>query len=120
VYKRQILFQGGVAANRGIKVAFEKALGTEVIVPPYFALMGAIGAGLLAEEANIKKTKFKGFEIAEQNIITRGFECRGCSNLCEITNIFIEGKLVARLGGRCGKWENLDDTSLPLVDLESY
>lgn len=115
-----ILFQGGVAANRGIKVAFEKALGTEVIVPPYFALMGAIGAGLLAEEANIKKTKFKGFEIAEQNIITRGFECRGCSNLCEITNIFIEGKLVARLGGRCGKWENLDDTSLPLVDLESY
>lgn len=107
--KPPILFQGGVAANKGIRVAFEKALGVEVIVPPYFSLMGAIGAALLAQEASVKKTNFKGFEIAEQNITTRGFECKGCSNLCEITNIFIEEKLIARLGGRCGKWENISE-----------
>lgn len=110
--KPPILFQGGVAANKGIKVAFEKALGVEVIVPPYFSLMGAIGAALLAREAGVKETKFKGFEIADQDISTKGFECRGCSNLCEITNIFIEGKLVARLGGRCGKWENINEEDL--------
>lgn len=107
--KPPILFQGGVAANKGIRVAFEKALGVEVIVPPYFSLMGAIGAALLAQEASVKETNFKGFEIAEQNITTRGFECKGCSNLCEITNIFIEEKLIARLGGRCGKWENISE-----------
>jgi predicted CoA-substrate-specific enzyme activase len=107
-----ILFQGGVAANKGIKLAFEKALGTEVIVPPYFSLMGAIGAAILAYEARITSTNFKGFEIAEQDIVTTGFECKGCSNLCEITNIFIDGKLVGRLGGRCGRWENIENESL--------
>lgn len=113
--KPPILFQGGVAANKGIKVAFERALGVEIIVPPYFSLMGAIGSALLAQESEVKRTKFKGFEIAEQNITTKGFECRGCSNLCEITNIFIEGKLIARLGGRCGKWESISEEDLSLT-----
>ncbi|MBP8637608.1 MAG: 2-hydroxyglutaryl-CoA dehydratase [Dictyoglomi bacterium] len=110
-----ILFQGGVAANKGIKVALERALGVEIIIPPYFSLMGAIGAALLAQEYGIKRTKFKGFETADQNITTRGFECKGCSNLCEITNVLIEGKLIARLGGRCGKWENLSEEDLSLT-----
>ena len=43
-----IAFQGGVAANAGMKKAFEKALGHEVIIPKHFAVMGALGAAILA------------------------------------------------------------------------
>ena len=32
-----VVFQGGVAANIGIKKAFEEELGTEVIVPEHYA-----------------------------------------------------------------------------------
>ena len=45
-----VVFQGGVAANVGIKAAFEKELGCKVHVPEYYDVMGAIGAGILARE----------------------------------------------------------------------
>ena len=46
-----IVFQGGVAANQGLKRAFEEALETEVIIPnEYHHVMGAVGAALLAHE----------------------------------------------------------------------
>ena len=44
-----VVFQGGVAANAGIRAAFEKALGVEIIIPEYYSVMGAIGAALLAK-----------------------------------------------------------------------
>jgi len=36
------------------------------------------------------------------------FVCDGCPNICEIVNLFLDGKLLARWGGRCGKWQNLE------------
>ncbi len=42
-----VVFQGGVAANTGMKRAFEEALGYPVVVPPHYDVMGAIGAALL-------------------------------------------------------------------------
>ncbi len=45
-----IIFQGGVAFNRGIVKALQEELGTEVIVPPHHEVMGAIGAALLVHE----------------------------------------------------------------------
>ena len=102
-----IVFQGGVAANIGIKYAFQRALGCEVLVPPYHHVMGAIGAGLLAMEEmrDGKRSRFRGFEIAEMNFETSSFECKGCSNRCEIVEIKSDGRLLARWGDRCGKWE---------------
>ena len=105
-----IFFQGGVAANKGIKAAFEKALGEELIVPPNFALMGALGVAILAKDtvkSNAVETKFRGFNIEENNIKTRGFTCKSCPNLCEVMEIFLNNKLITCLGGRCGKWENI-------------
>lgn len=105
-----VVFQGGVAANVGIKAAFEKALGLEVIVPPYFSVMGAIGAALLAKEMvrkTEKQTSFRGFEVSEADFQTSSFECKGCPNLCEIVNIHLGGKVIARWGSRCGKWEEV-------------
>ncbi len=105
-----VIFQGGVAANIGIKYAFQRALGCEVLVPPYHNVMGAIGAALLAAEQmrDGRKTRFRGFEVAEMNFESSSFECRGCSNRCEIVEIKSDGKLLARWGDRCGKWEVIE------------
>lgn len=103
-----VVFQGGVAANVGMIRAFEKALEMPVKVPPYYNVMGAVGAALLAREAAAKKgyTLFKGFRVSNMEYKTGSFECSGCSNLCEVVQIKEEGKIIARWGDRCGKWSN--------------
>jgi predicted CoA-substrate-specific enzyme activase len=46
-----VSFQGGVAANRGMVRAFREVLGLkDLFVPPDFALMGALGAAMKAQE----------------------------------------------------------------------
>ena len=103
-----VVFQGGVAANAGLVRAFEEVLGMEVVVPPHHGVMGAIGAALLAHEhmgRNGATTRFKGFEASEIAYQPRSFECKGCSNLCEIVEIRVGREVLARWGGRCGKWE---------------
>jgi predicted CoA-substrate-specific enzyme activase len=107
-----LLFQGGVAANRGIRRSLEQALELEVIVPPYFDVMGAIGAALLSKAAmrERRKTSFRGFAVSDMNYEASSFECKGCPNMCEIVNIAVDGRVLARWGGRCGKWEHLQDT----------
>lgn len=107
-----IAFQGGVAANIGIKRAFEKLLGQEVIIPQHFNVMGAIGAAILAREASQKTrgvTRFKGFNITDFKFQTRSFECKGCTNLCEVVQFYQNGKVIARWGDRCGKWQLLEN-----------
>jgi predicted CoA-substrate-specific enzyme activase len=100
-----VVFQGGVAANVGMKRAFEEALETEVVVPRHFAVMGAIGAALLAQELNPAVSNFHGFRVTEIEYRTSSFNCKGCSNNCEIVKIMVGGEVLARWGGRCGKWE---------------
>jgi predicted CoA-substrate-specific enzyme activase len=104
-----IVFQGGVAANVGIKAAFERALGHQVIVPKYYNIMGAIGVALLSRDnaAQGKATKFKGFEASDFQYRASSFECKSCANLCEIIQIYQDGTLAARWGGRCGRWDTL-------------
>ena len=101
-----VVFQGGVAANVGIKAAFDRALKTQVIVPEHHEVMGAIGAALLARSAaGIGATRFRGFRIADLRYDASSSECHGCANQCEIVEIRMEGELLARWGGRCGKWD---------------
>ncbi|MHB1134925.1 MAG: acyl-CoA dehydratase activase [Chloroflexota bacterium] len=103
-----IVFQGGVAANRGMVRAFTEELKTEVIVAPHNHIMGAIGAALLAHEhaeATGEASKFKGLGVSEEEYTTSSFECKGCSNLCEIVQIKMGREVLARWGGRCGKWD---------------
>ncbi|MBA1334637.1 MAG: Activator of 2-hydroxyglutaryl-CoA dehydratase [Firmicutes bacterium] len=107
--KSKIVFQGGVAANIGIKAAFEQALDQEIIVPEHYKIMGAIGVALLARDHFKKheKTRFKGFAASGFAYQPKSFECKSCSNLCEIIQIYQDGSLAARWGGRCGKWDTL-------------
>lgn len=104
-----VVFQGGVAANVGMIRAFEKELGLPVQVPPYFNVMGAVGAALLSREAVARKgpSCFKGFRVSEMDFKTGSFECAGCSNLCEVIEIKEEGETIARWGDRCGKWSSM-------------
>ncbi len=103
-----VVFQGGVAANAGIKAAFERALGMEVLVPPHHNIMGAIGAALLAKEEinhSQKASRFKGFSITKLTYRTSSFECNGCPNNCEIAEIYEEDRVIGRWGARCPKWD---------------
>ncbi len=103
-----ILFQGGVAANIGIRRAFEATFGERIYIPDNYDVMGAIGAAILAKEEVKKKgyTNFKGISIHKADYEVNGFECDGCSNICEVIEIRENGGLLARYGDRCGKWSN--------------
>ncbi len=103
-----VVFQGGVAANAGMVRAFEETLGTNVIVPPYHDVMGAIGVALLTMEryrSSGVPSSFQGWSISEANYETTSFECKGCSNLCEVVCIMRDSELIGRWGGRCSKWD---------------
>lgn len=47
---RRILFQGGVASNRAVAHYLRELTGSEVVVPEYHQVMGALGAAVLARE----------------------------------------------------------------------
>lgn len=103
----RILFQGGVAANRGMRAAFEKILQNSVTVPDPYDIMGAFGAALVALRASrgaTGGTAFRGFSAARARLATRSFECEGCGNLCEIVEILRDGETDARFGGKCGRY----------------
>ncbi|KJS02998.1 MAG: 2-hydroxyglutaryl-CoA dehydratase [Peptococcaceae bacterium BRH_c4a] len=106
-----VVFQGGVAANQGMKAAFERALNIEVIIPPHFGVMGAVGASMLARDhvARGVPTRFKGFGAAESDFRAGSFECDGCPNMCEVVEIRKDGSVIARWGDRCGKWSTRMD-----------
>ncbi|MDP4091788.1 MAG: acyl-CoA dehydratase activase [Bacillota bacterium] len=103
-----ILFQGGVAANVGITAAFEEALGKKVIIPEYYDVMGAYGAALIAKRKMEKSidTNFKGFDACLRDYSARSRECSGCSNVCEVIELFSNDELLASWGDRCGKWSS--------------
>ena len=111
--REPILFQGGVAANVGMRAAFERVLGKRLSVPEDFEVMGAIGAGLLAREvvASTGQTQFRGLEVGDIPYRLNSFECEGCSNGCEVMEVKMpvagQERLV-RWGDRCGKWETGD------------
>lgn len=103
------VFQGGVAANEGIKAAFEKEIQDEVVIPEHFSIMGAIGSAILAKEevrTSGANTKFRGFVAAELDFAPKTFECEDCPNHCEVIEVHMDNEVVARWGDRCGKWTN--------------
>ncbi|MCL2337402.1 MAG: acyl-CoA dehydratase activase [Firmicutes bacterium] len=109
-----VVFQGGVAANAGIKAAFERALNMEITVSPHHDIIGAIGAALLAkEELEIikKPTRFKGFTITDLAYRTSSFECDGCPNACEIAEIYEEDRVIGRWGARCPRWDIVEESN---------
>jgi predicted CoA-substrate-specific enzyme activase len=59
-----VVFQGGLAFNRGMVRAFEDELQTRLVIPEHPEMMGAIGAALLTgRQTPDKPTRFKGFDL---------------------------------------------------------
>ncbi|MFQ5964927.1 MAG: acyl-CoA dehydratase activase [Candidatus Scalinduaceae bacterium] len=102
-----IFFQGGVAANRGVKAAFEKVTGKKIIVPTHHDIMGAIGSAIIAiEECTWDKSNFKGFDLRNRKYEMLSFVCKDCSNICEIRKVSISGESPLHYGSRCGKYDD--------------
>ncbi len=54
---RKILFQGGVAFNKAVAYFLGKLTGSEIIIPQYHEVMGALGAAVIAKQLeSLKKS----------------------------------------------------------------
>lgn len=113
----KIFFQGAVAFNKSVIAAFENYLGKEVTVPENHEVTGAIGTAIRVLNDSLEKTKFRGFEnISKVSYSHRSFECKGCSNRCEIKKISIKGRPPLYYGGRCEKYEKGDSVGSDIPD----
>lgn len=107
--KGPFIFQGGVAANVGIRKAFEAALGEPLYIPENYDVMGALGVALLVKEkmqSTNEESQFKGASAINIPITTSSFDCDGCANQCEVIKLQQCGEVIACLGDKCGKWAN--------------
>ncbi|MGM9882422.1 MAG: acyl-CoA dehydratase activase [Bacilli bacterium] len=100
--KEPIVFQGGVSKNIGVKKAFEKVTGHNIYVDENSHLMGALGVAILS-----KKKEEVPFSFNIEDIIyeTKGVECKGCSNNCEIIKVIRNKEVIDAWGNRCPKGE---------------
>ena len=67
--KKPVVFSGGVAANIGMIRAFRDILDlsdNELVIPKYYASMGAIGAVMYARSGNLELNNFKGLGNLEE------------------------------------------------------
>ena len=109
----RIFFQGGTAANLGVVSAFEKVTGKKITVPENHDVTGAIGAAMLVakEMPAGTKTRFKGWDAGRKKYELTSFECRDCSNICEVRKVVMEGEAPLYYGGRCEKYDVKRDDS---------
>lgn len=96
-----VIFQGGVSKNIGVVKYFKEVLGTDIIVDKNSHLMGALGIAILAKKNNVGKTY--NLNINDIKFVTKGIECKGCSNNCEILNVYKDNKLIDSWGNRCDR-----------------
>jgi len=104
-----IFFQGGTAYNNGVVAAFEAVTGKRITVPDNHEVTGAIGCAIIARNWHRetgRKTTFKGFDLSKREYVQDTFECKGCSNRCEIKRVRIQGEKPLYYGGRCEKYEH--------------
>jgi predicted CoA-substrate-specific enzyme activase len=90
-----IFFQGGTAYNDAVAAAFSIICDKQIIVPPHNAVLGAIGAALLAKEriaATGAETRFRGYDLSTVDYSLREFTCKGCGNHCTIQEFNVAGE----------------------------
>ena len=107
-----IVFQGGVAFNKGIIRALEESLGTKLIIPPHHEITGAFGAALIARDevsSASQTSSFKGFEMSEAHYCMSSFECQACPLLCDVAQLSLDDRVIACWGGRCDLGERIEN-----------
>ncbi len=58
-YKGDILFQGGVASNRAVAYYLREITGSNIVIPEFHRVMGALGAACIAMQNAGRKTQYK-------------------------------------------------------------
>ena len=99
--KSPVVFQGGVSKNAAVVKEFEKELQMPVHVEPTGHLMGALGVAVLCKAE--KEERAFDFNITEMDIETKGIECVGCPNNCEIICVYKNKVLLDFWGNKCEK-----------------
>lgn len=94
-----IVFQGGVSKNKGVVYYFKKILKEDVIVDANSHLMGAIGVALLSKENETDKVY--NLDIENVSFETKGIECSGCPNHCDLVKIYKNNKHIDTFGNKC-------------------
>jgi len=103
----RIVFQGGVAFNKGICAAFESVLQKKMTIPAHHEVSGAIGVALIVMEDTIAATRFKGFDLEYSSISAKSFICPDCPNECEV-HMVVVGETEYSVGGsRCEKYDQV-------------
>lgn len=97
----KVVFQGGVSKNVGVQKYFKEILNKDIIVDKNGHLMGALGIAILSH--NYETDKVYDLDINDTKFETKGIECHGCANNCEIVRIYKNDKLIDSVGSRCGK-----------------
>ena len=101
IIKSPIVFQGGVSKNAAVIKEFEKELKAPVYVDPNGHLMGALGVAVLCKGEK-EETPFD-FRVTYIDFVTKGVECTGCPNNCEIICIYKNETLLDAWGNKCEK-----------------
>ena len=84
------------------KDAFEKITGYKVYVDNNSHLTGALGVAILSRAE--EEIDFS-FDIEDIIFETKGTECKGCSNNCEIIKVMRDNKIIDSWGNRCPRGE---------------
>lgn len=96
-----IVFQGGVSKNIGVVKYFKDVLNEDIIVDENGHLMGAIGIAIMAKKK--KSDKNYSWNMKDIKFETKGLECQGCSNNCELLKIYKDDVLIETTGSKCGR-----------------
>jgi predicted CoA-substrate-specific enzyme activase len=106
---RRVVFQGGTASNDAVVAAMRALTGATIEVHPYNRISGAIGAALLAarqHRRSPKPSRFRGVEAC-RDTRTRSFECKRCSNRCQVNRIHV-GDRISHFGDTCERFSDKD------------
>lgn len=99
-----VVFQGGVAANKGIVREFERQTGHAIAVFPYYGVAGAYGAAIYAAKAPGQRPAFQGFELLRADFSVDSFTCRKCEEECTVLRLHRDGKAMSFWNDRCGRY----------------
>lgn len=105
----RIFMTGAVFYNEAVVSAFKAELPDKTfVVPDHKEVTGAIGAALLALEAQPADSvsQFKGFsQVAGSSYKLTNFTCHHCENFCAISMMTTEDKKNLYYGSRCDRYD---------------
>ncbi|MHC9541879.1 MAG: acyl-CoA dehydratase activase-related protein [Vulcanimicrobiota bacterium] len=100
-----------MASNKAVVAAFSEILGKRITVHPNNRISGAIGAAIASARemernaaCELKPSRFIGLEAVKSSE-ARTFECRKCSNRCQVTKV-ISGDETSYFGDICERYSS--------------